>query len=102
MVPDPNSEPADGDVQAAGGADGCCSRVDHGLTAHDIESDVRLVGQRREDIEFGVYLCLSERRFERVEFVEATLDILATTLPEFVVEIASKSLRRLCHCHLLE
>jgi len=41
MVPDPNSEPADGDVQAAGGADGCCSRVDHGLTAHDVELDVR-------------------------------------------------------------
>ena len=61
-----------------------------------------LVGKCREDIEFDIYLCLSDRCFECAEFVEPTLDILAATLPEFVVEIASKSIRRLCHRHLVE
>lgn len=41
MAPEPDSGAVDGDVQTAGGADGCCSDIAHDLTDHDVEIDVR-------------------------------------------------------------
>src|SRR5699024_9051118 len=64
---------------------------------HTSERVARLVGERGEHVEFGVDLCWAECRFERAEFVEPPLDVLVSTLPEFVFEVSLEPFSRLCH-----